>query len=171
MRKEIFKEKIYLNITCNIYPCTYELHLSSEKNIVLNRDQSFSYYVKNNINEQTTFKIPSQASENILNSTINKSGTHILSVIISFSNKENVESELELFLDENTNNNNKLKATEGIKLESNYNLGTKIIYYFKEEDLIKKYEGDPDLNNYYILNIKSKNDQYITISLSTIALF
>ena len=170
LRKEIFKEKIYLNITCNIYPCTYELHLSSEKNIVLNRDQLFSYYIKNNINEQTAFKIPSQTSENMLNSTPNKSGTHILSIIVSFSNEENVESELELFLDENTNNN-KLKATEGIKLESSYNLGTKIIYYFKEEDLIKKYEGDPDLNNYYILNIKSKNDQYITISLNTKELY
>ena len=168
LRKGILKETIYLNITCNIYPCTYDLDLRSEPNMILNRDQTFSYYVKNGINELTTFKIPSQTSVSISGPSPNKSGSHLLSVVISFANKEYVESGLELYL---VDNSNKLKATEGIKVESNYNIGTKIIYYFKEEDLIKTHDGDPELNNYYILNVKAKNEEYITISLNTKELF
>ena len=168
LRKEILKETVYLNITCNIYPCTYDLDLRSEPNMILNRDQTFSYYVKNGINELTTFKIPSQTSDSMSGPSPNKSGSHLLSIVISFSNKEYVESGLELYL---VDNSNKLKATEGIKVESNYNIGTKIIYYFKEEDLIRTHDGDPDVNNYYILNVKAKNEEYITISLSTKELF
>ena len=119
---DLLNRTIYLNITCNIYPCSFYLHLNLEENPILSPGQTFSYFVKNNKNNYTSYKIESQTAL-ISNKIINKSSIHILTISISFSNINDVNTELFLNL-KDTNNS--------IKLETNYNMEKRIIYAFKE---------------------------------------
>ena len=147
--KDLLNKQIYLNITCNKFPCNLKINLVLEKNPILNPGQIFSYFVKNDKNSLMVFKIPSQTAKS---SIINKSAKHLLNIAISYSNENLIENELFL---------NLLYANifkDPIKLDINYNMGKGIIYTFVEEDLITSKEGDPDAEgNYYILNVLPMN--------------
>ena len=161
--KELLDSKIYLNITCNFYPCSYNLVLNKEQYPLLQPGETFSYFVKDRKNNITTFKINSQTSGESSSYIINKSGSHILTIAASFSNQNIIDTELELKLKD---------KTELIKIDTNYNMPKRIIYAFNEENLIKEKGGDPDNSeNYYLLRINSNDEQYITITVSSKEIF
>jgi len=154
--KTLLKKVIYLTTQCNISPCEFTIKLEVEKNPVLNPGQIFSYFHKSNEKSSMSFKIPSQT---YVSSVTNKSTSHILNLAISYSNSNSVQTELYLKLSNSDNQN---------KLNENYNMGRGIIYSFIEEDLIISKGGNIENNdNYYILNIISENEQYITISINS----
>ena len=160
--KELLSSQIYLNITCNFYPCSYHIFLDIEDYPLLYPGQTFSYFNKDYKNNFTTFKINSQVGGDS-SFIINKSSTHILTIAISFSSPNIIDTELKLlFKDEE----------EGITIDTKYSMEKRIIYSFKEEDLIKEKGGDPDIQGYYyLLSINSKDIQYITITLSSKEIF
>ena len=54
------------------------------------------------------------------------------------------------------------------KLDSNYNKDKKVIYSFIEQDLITENGGNVDNEeNYYLLDIISKENQYMTITVTS----
>ena len=140
--KEFLNEKIYLSIECNIYPCSFNINFSSEEYALLNPNQIFSYFIQENIELNMKFKIQSQ-----LNIKCNES--HAYDIGISFTNELLVETNLYF----NNNKINKRKVEKGN------------IYSFLEENIINKYGKSED--DYYILEIKSKEEQYISISISS----
>ena len=162
--KDLLSEKIYLTISCNIYPCLFYLYLKLEQYPVLTPGETFNYFVKNNKNNHTSFKIESQtALTSSSSSVINKSAFHILTIAISFSNKNDVSTDLFLNLKDDTQN---------IKLNSTYNMEKRIIYSFREEDLIEEKGGNPEIEgNFYVLDIYSNDDQYITITVTSKEIF
>ena len=154
--KGLLKKVIYLTTICNVSPCEFTIKLEVEKNPVLNPGQIFSYFDKSNEKSVMSFKIPSQT---YVSSITNKSAKHILNLAISYSNSNSVQTELYLKLSNSDNQN---------KLNENYNMGRGIIYSFIEEDLITSKGGNIENNdNYYILNVISENEQYITISVNS----
>ena len=109
---------------------------------------------------RTVHLIPSQT---YASSITNKSAKHILNLAICYSNSNSVQMELYLQLSNSDNQS---------KLNENYNMGRVIIYSFIEEDLITSKGGNIKNNdNYYILNVLSKNEQYITISVNSKEIF
>ena len=140
--KEFLNEKIYLSIECNIYPCSFNINFSSEEYALLNPNQIFSYFIQENIELNMKFKVQSQ-----LNIKCNES--HAYDIGISFTNELLVETNLYF----NNNKINKRKVEKGN------------IYSFLEENIINKYGKSED--DYYILEIKSKEEQYISISISS----
>ena len=160
--KDLLNETLYLNITCNSYPCSFNLYLKLEEYPTLEIGKSFSYFVKNSKNNFTNFKIESQTALSS-SSIINTSSNHILTVTISFSHKKNIDTELLLKLKDNDDN---------FKIDTNYRMNKRIIYTFIEENLIKNKGGDPENNeNYYLLNIYTNDDEYITISVTSKEIF
>ena len=156
--KDSLKEKIYLNITCNIYPCSFNLYLSLVEKPLLYPGETYSYFVKDGKNNFTSFKIKSRKelySSEILTETIKQ----ILTISVSCSKRSDAYTDLFLFLKD---------KNETVVLNSNYNKGKKIIYSFIEQDLISEKGGNPDSEeNYYLLDIISKDNQYITISVTS----
>ena len=140
--KEFLNNKIYLSIDCNIYPCSFNINFSSEDLISLSPNKIFSYFIKENIDISMKFKIPSQLH-------IKNNESHAYDIGISFSNELLVETDLYF-------NNNKINKR--IIEKGN-------IYSFLEENIIKNYSENTD--NYYILEIKSREEQYISISVSS----
>ena len=160
--KDLLNETIYLNITCSDYPCSFHLYLALEEYPILEIGKTFSYFVKNNKNNSTSFKIESQT---VLSSSsiINTSSNHIMTIAISFSNKTSLDTELLLKLKDNN---------ESIIIEANHIMEKRIIYSFKEEQIISEKGGECDINgNYYLLNIDSKNEEYITITVTSKEIF
>ena len=83
--KDLLSKNIYLTIICNFYPCTYYLYLNMEQYPNLTPGETFSYFVKNNKNNNISFKIESQTTLKSSSSpVINKSAFHILTLAISF---------------------------------------------------------------------------------------
>lgn len=159
---DLFNENIYLNITCNVYPCSFNLTLYLEEYPILEIGKTFSYFVKNNKNNFTTFKIESQTA--LSSPNINSSANHILTLTISFSNKDSIDTELLLKTKDNDD--------DMAKLDANHIMEKRIIYSFREENIINEKGGDPENNgNYYLLNIYSDNDQYITITVTSKEIF
>ena len=160
--KDLLNETIYLNITCNDYPCSFKLNLTLEEYPILEIDKTFSYFIKNNKNNSTSFKIESKTALSP-SSIINTSSNHIMTITISYSNKSSLDTELLLKLKDNN---------EYFKIEANHIMEKRTIYSFKEENIINEKGGEWDINgNYYLLKIDSENDQYITITVTSKEIF
>ena len=140
--KEFLNNKIFLSIECSIYPCSFYINFSLEVFALLNSNQIFSYFIKENIEMNMKFKISSQLN-------MDNGLSHIYDIGISFSNELLVETDLYF---------NNTKINKKIIEKGN-------IYSFLEENIIKDYNESQD--NYYILEIKSKEEQYISISISS----
>jgi hypothetical protein len=156
--KDSLNNKIYLNITCNIFPCSYNLYLDLVEKPIIYPGQTYSYFVKDSKNNFTNFKIQSQTalrSQAIVTATIKQ----VLTIAVTCSRRKDSNTELFLYLDD---------KNETIKLNTNYNKDKKIIYSFIEEDLINEKGGNFDNEgNYYLLNIISNENQYITITVTS----
>ena len=156
--KSLLNEVIYLSTQCNVSPCEFTINLEVVKNHVLNPGQIFSYFHKGNEKRFMSFKIPSQAEE-YEGSSMLPGPVHILNIAISYSNSNSVQTELNLKL---ANKDNL------IELDENYSMERGVIYSFIEEKLISSKDGYSGNNdNYYILNVVSENEQYITISVNS----
>ena len=142
--KVFLSQTLYLSIECNIYPCSFSINFALEKLPVLNPNQIFTYFIKESIDLNMNFKIPSQL--NIENNLL-----HSYDIAVSFSNELLVETEL-LF--------DEIKINER-KIEKG------VIYSFLEENIINKNIYNIIEDNYYRLQIKSKEEQYITISVNS----
>ena len=54
--KDSLNYKIYLNITCNIFPCSYNLYLDLIEKPIIYPGQTYSYFVKDSKNNFTNFR-------------------------------------------------------------------------------------------------------------------
>ena len=97
--KDSLNDKIYLNITCNIFPCSYNLYLELVKKPIIYPGQSYSYFVKNSKNNFTSFKIPTQKTINSF-PTVRANVKQILSIAVTCSRRKDSSTGLFLYLDD-----------------------------------------------------------------------
>ena len=143
--------ELYLTIKCYKYPCSFNLKTQIEKdyaNLNLLDFDSYSYFISEQKINTMKFKIPSLL--NNLNSINDNTQKYMLTV--SVTNPSDPEySKLSLI----SGNNEKT-----LKMMS-YKSSMNMIYSVIEEDNI----NDLSENNFYVLEIESMQNQFISISI------
>ena len=142
--------KIYLTIKCFKYPCSFNLKTQIEKdyahlNIYDTTPYSYSYFASEQITNTMKFKIPSS----LYNSYPNYA-KHLLTISVSNPNDPDYTK---LYLN---NGNN----TEELKMDS-YKTRTNMIFSLIEENNINELSD----NIFYVLEIESMENQFISISI------
>ena len=142
-------DKFYISLKCSEYPCSFDFSTKIEKEYAyLNIEDidSYSYYVsgKEKINSMS-FKIPSSLSKKYTNNE-----KHLLT--ISVANPSDIDY-TQLYLKQG--NDKKALNWNSFKFSMN------LIFTVIEEDFIENFSE----NNFYVLEIESLANQFISISV------
>ena len=149
-------ENFYLRVKCFNYPCKYSIYAGIENNYLfstystIDDKETYSYYSYGDKINTMNFKIPSSLEKNYPNNA-----KHVLT--ISVSNPSDSDY-IQLY-----------QMIEGEKKEmepDSYKTPTGIIFTFIEENYIDKKEFKIE-NCFYVLEIQSLENQFISISAKT----
>lgn len=143
-------DKLYLTIKCYSYPCNFDLKANIENEYVeLNLDDNDSYSYYSTGDKLNTMKFKFYSS---LNKAYTNNEKHVYT--ISVANPGDSEyTELNL-----------MKEERKISLnEDSYKTPTGIVFTFAEENYMTEFSKD----NFYVLEIQSLENQFISISIKT----
>ncbi len=143
-------DKLYLTVKCYSYPCSFDLKANIENEYVelnLDNNDSYSYYSTGDKLITMKFKILSS-----LNKVYTNNEKHVYT--ISVTNPGDLEyTELKL-----------MKKGKKVSFNADsYKTPTSIVFTFVEENYMTEFSKD----NFYVLEIQSLENQFISISIKT----